>query len=78
MYVLCRNGHWFRGNACPIDGYYDDFVDQIIQATEKLRDRSEPLTLSSLANEADISGNILRRILIVEAIDDSPECFVVP
>jgi len=51
----CRNGHWFSGSACPIDGYYDDFVDAVIEAEKTLRSEGRAITFTSIVTEGNLS-----------------------
>ncbi len=70
LYVLCRNGHWFRGDACPIDGYRDEFTSRVRASERELTARGERVELSQIILAADIKGREAVRIMLVETADD--------
>jgi hypothetical protein len=78
-YTLCRNGHWFCGEACPIDGYRDPFVSTVVDAVGRLQDRKGLIELSAIALEAGLRAEVLaQRVMIVErpATEEELPCFL--
>jgi hypothetical protein len=80
LYVLCRNGHWFSGDACPIDGYRDEFTSRVRTSERALSASGEPVELSQVIRAAKIEGREAVRIMLVEsaAVDQTENvgCFV--
>ena len=67
VFVKCRNGHWFFGKACPIDGYYDELTDSVMAAEERILSSGDDLTLKTVAREAQLSeGAASTRFLVIE------------
>lgn len=72
--IKCRNGHWFAGSACPIDGYFDDFVDQVLKAEEIIRTQGEEVTLDALRKQGDLAVAALSaRLVVVELTENIAE-----
>ncbi|MHB8900340.1 MAG: hypothetical protein ACYC6Y_16440 [Thermoguttaceae bacterium] len=65
--IKCRNSHWFSGHACPVDGYYDDFVDQVLAAERTILEHGCELTLDALITEGRLDADAANtRILVLE------------
>jgi hypothetical protein len=78
VYVNCRNGHWYHGPACPIDGYSDELTRRINGAVGRLLEQGDTLTFAAVIKAAELNERQASRLMVIELLveDDEPRIFV--
>jgi hypothetical protein len=64
-YWRCTSGHYFSGEACPLDGWSSPESLELARATRSIASRGGNISLAEL-QRAGVSSGALNRAIVIE------------
>jgi len=63
LFLLCMDGHWFRGPGCPLDGW----TFQGASLADQFFENDPNTTIDDLISSAAINDSDKHRLMIIES-----------
>jgi hypothetical protein len=70
-YCRCNGGHYFIGEFCPFDGWSSQASRELTEASERLGEAHQEISVESLRKAGVNDSTIQRTILITFGADES-------